>query len=83
MPICILKFESEDAANAAFTSASEDITGEVVLFKGELPAPESMGSTTMVNSYYVIVNSIDLPASLMGFEYDYSYPVAASISLNV
>ena len=83
MPICILKFDDEDAAKAAFTAASEDIDGDVVLFKGLLPAPESMGSSTMVNSFYLIANSIELPTSLMAFEYDYSYPVAESISLNL
>lgn len=83
MPICILKFDDENAAQAAFTAASVDIAGSLIAFKGLLSVPEKLGESEMTEKYFTIVNSLELPPQLMEYEYDYSYPVAADINITI
>ncbi len=85
MFLMILKFDTQEIAEAAFTEAGLDINADTTVHQGtcQVPGPIADGSSvpTMVTFYFVMITTIDVPPSLAAFEYDYSYPVMGMINV--
>lgn len=81
--LIILQYADEATASAALIAAGKTLTDDDVLFTGILPTPVELGSETMEDKYYVIVNTFTLPTALYNDEYDYSYPVAGNLAFNL
>lgn len=81
--LVIFQFDSAEIAVEQFTAVNKTLSDADVKFSGFLNYPKNYG-TEMTSSYFVIVSTVnfDLPKALMEFEYDYSYPVAADISIS-
>lgn len=85
MFLMILKFDTQEIAEAAFTEAGLDINSDITAYQGPCQVPGAIadGSSVppMVTFYFVMITTIDIPSSLAAFEYDYSYPVLGMVNV--